>query len=370
MQKSNSKKRKPYIDGLKGVSCILIFLGHFSCIYKMAESAPLLEGFAANAMTTYPLSFFFHENFWLYLFFIVSGYLLAYNWKGTSFRQIVNKIVIRFLRLAIPVLGTGILVLLIQNTWGFTNHRFSEIGTSTWFSSFYANPIHLKDVLLEPFHVLLLGYSKTNVPFWILREMFTASCIIYFCCAVYERECEKLPIKTICITGLFIILSLLRHSNIIVTCLIGMTGVWLEDKIARLVENIPHSKALTIIGMLSPFILYSIGLLSLKPIAFLLLVLSIPFIPSAQKRLSAKPLLFLGKISFGIYAIHFPVICSVGFSSLLFCLRYFNGSIAMIIALLISAVFTVLLALLFHLSVDRITDSICSRVARLLYPSP
>lgn len=361
-----SRKRKPYIDGLKGVSCLLIFFGHFSAIYKMAESAPSLECFAAKATITYPFSFFFHENFWLYLFFIISGYLLAYNWKGSSPSQVLKKAVMRFFRLAIPVLGAGILILFIQNIWGFCNNRFNEIGTNTWFSSFYSTPIHLKDVFLEPFHVLLFGYSKANVPFWVLREMFLASCIIYICCAVHEQEHGRFPTKTICITGLSLILSLLWHSNIIVTCLIGMCGVWAEAWSARFLDNQPYAVPLALVGVSSPFIIFSLNLLFLKPVAFLLMVISIPRIDFIKKILSAKTPLFLGKISFGIYAIHFPVICSVGFGSLLFLLQYVNGSLAMLTALLISTVFTIAFAVLFHVSVEKITDCICSRLSHSL----
>lgn len=367
MQHSEVKKRKQYIDGLKGISCMLIFFGHFSVIYKMAESAPILKGPVANAMTSYPLSFFFHESFWLCLFFIVSGYLLAYNWRGTSFRQILKKIVIRFLRLAVPVFGAGLFILFIQNIWGFSNGRFSEIGKNTWFSSFYPNTIVLKDVFLEPFRVLFCGYSNTNAPFWVLREMFIASCLIFACCAVYEQERGRFPIKALCLTGLTAFLSLLCHCTIIVTCLIGMCGAWIEEKNAHFLDNASYISLLAIIGVSSPFIIFSLNVLSLKPIAFLLMVIAIPHIESVKKILSAKPLLFLGKISFGIFAIHFPVICSVGFSSMLFSLQYVNGSAAMLIALIVSIAFTIVLALLFHVSVEKVTNFICARVSRFLF---
>lgn len=362
MVQDKKKHPKQYVDGLKGISCMLILLGHFSAIYKMSESAPKLDGIVTYCMTESPISIFFNENYWLYLFFVISGYLLALNWKGSTVKSVLQKIVVRFFRFSIPVLGGGIIIYLIQNTIGFYNAHFSKIGTNSWFSSFYCNPIRLMDVLLEPVHVLLNGYSNTNVPFWVLRDMFLASCIIYFIRALYTHENNKLTLKVFCCTCGCLLLALISKNHVMITCLIGMCGAWLESK-SEILLRYPHvEKPIYLLGFCSPFIAYGMNLLFLKPIVFLLMLLSVPHLPMVKKLLSAEVPLFFGKISFGIYTFHFPVICSVGMKTLLYFLGNMNASMALLLSLLIVILCSVLLAFLFHITVERFTVWVCNKI--------
>lgn len=72
-----NSQREEYIDGMKGLACLFVLLGHFTGIYKYAENATAINSWFTQILTKGPLSFFTAESFWLYLFFVLSGYLLT-----------------------------------------------------------------------------------------------------------------------------------------------------------------------------------------------------------------------------------------------------------------------------------------------------
>ena len=72
-----NSQREEYIDGMKGLACLFVLLGHFTGIYKYAENATAIDSWFTRMLTKGPLSFFTAESFWLYLFFVLSGYLLT-----------------------------------------------------------------------------------------------------------------------------------------------------------------------------------------------------------------------------------------------------------------------------------------------------
>lgn len=53
-----NSQRKEYIDGMKGMACLFVLLGHFTGIYKYAENATAIDSWFIHMLTEEPLSFF------------------------------------------------------------------------------------------------------------------------------------------------------------------------------------------------------------------------------------------------------------------------------------------------------------------------
>lgn len=73
-----NSQREEYIDGMKGLACLFVFLGHFTGIYKYAEKAIAIDSWFTQMLTKGPLSFFTAESFWLYLFFCPKRIFIGY----------------------------------------------------------------------------------------------------------------------------------------------------------------------------------------------------------------------------------------------------------------------------------------------------
>lgn len=90
-----------HLNGLKGLAALLVMLGHYLGLYKYAESfSP--STWLIDAVNFSPFSFVINEGYWLYLFFVVSGYLVAKS-RIVTMQDLIVKAGSRFLRLAIPI---------------------------------------------------------------------------------------------------------------------------------------------------------------------------------------------------------------------------------------------------------------------------
>ena len=209
-------QREGYLDGMKGLACLFILLGHFTGIYKYAENASQIDSWFVRILTEGPVSIFTAESFWLYLFFVISGYLLIISTPPRKIRDFLVKCAKRILRLAIPIWGTAIFIFVIQNTIGFYNHSVQAIVQNTWLTHLYGSRLTVLDILKEPFFVLILGTSKFNSPFWCLRDMLISSFLIYGVGWI----CKSKKTETIAVCVLTVLAAITGRS-IIMACLCG-----------------------------------------------------------------------------------------------------------------------------------------------------
>ena len=63
-----------------------------------------------NFIYNSPFYVFIHGSFWVYVFFILSGFVLSIRWfKTRNHRSIYGAVFRRYLRLMLPVLGVHII---------------------------------------------------------------------------------------------------------------------------------------------------------------------------------------------------------------------------------------------------------------------
>ena len=67
----------------------------------------------------------------------------------------------------------------------------------------------------------------------------------------------------------------------------------------------------------------------------------------------------LGAVSFGIYALHWPVINSIGLRLIVMFTNEMKPDVTLLISLLCSVLLTLVLAALFRLSVEKLTARVC-----------
>ena len=78
------------------------------------------------------------------------------------------------------------------------------------------------------------------------------------------------------------------------------------------------------------------------------------FLPLAQAFLNSKLIQYLGKISYALYLVHIPIICSVGCQIFLLCFKdwHYSYSNSALIASLAVGLTSIAIAHLLRLSVD------------------
>lgn len=345
-----NSQREEYIDGMKGLACLFVLLGHFTGIYKYAENATAIDSWFTQILTKGPLSFFTAESFWLYLFFVLSGYLLTMSTPPRKCSEFWKKCIKRVLRLAIPIVGAAVFTFVIQCTIGFYNFKIQDTVSNTWLTHLYETQLTLRDIIEEPFRVLLLGSSKFNSPFWCLRDMLLASVIIY----AVGWACKTVKIKG-SVLGVLILLGAIVNRGVIVACLVGAMTGFLKQQCKTL--KVPN--AVAVCGVLSPIVAFFTKNLFVMDVAFALCLLSVPLVPQVKSILETSFVQKTGSVSFGIYALHWPVINSIGLGTLYVLGKTTSPAPLMLLSLVGVLLVTFLLAILFKATVERLTSIVC-----------
>ncbi|WP_026655852.1 acyltransferase family protein [Butyrivibrio sp. AE3003] len=160
-----------HLNGMKGIACFFVLVGHYLGIYKYSQSfIPSICCF--DIINDSHFAIFLDEGYWLYLFFVISGYLVSRS-NIYNIKELLCRIVIRFFRLACPILFSHFIIYFIYRTVGFHNGETTTLFQCEWFQQiFYTRDFTIKDVLISPFSVLIFGNSDMNKPYWVLQMMF------------------------------------------------------------------------------------------------------------------------------------------------------------------------------------------------------
>ncbi len=233
MSKSNTQLK--YINGLKGFACFMVMLGHFIGIYKYSESFPAASKFL-NLFDTFlgsKLNFIIDETFWVILFFFVSGYLVSFS-KIPDLKTFIFKSFSRFLRLGLPIFFACAIIFVIQKTFGFYNSETLNIFECTFIQNPYLNDFSLWQVIRSPIDVLFLNKTYFCSPYWVLREMFITSLIIYLFSLLKSKTP---PTLFVALWGIALFSSMFI-SNVVFAGLLGMTLNFVQiDNDKLFVEN-------------------------------------------------------------------------------------------------------------------------------------
>lgn len=359
---TSSKPRMYHIDGIKGILCFMIFWGHFWNIYRCGSedfpfTTPFLDAIKDSILDQTLLS----ATFWLYAFLVISGYLVS-NTRIRDFRELLIKSLKRFLRLFIPILGACFFIFIIQETIGFHTTDTANYFTNTYFQDFYTTDLQAGDIVKEAFKALFSSSCKFNAPFWVISDMFLSSIGIYICNYIDYIK-EK---KTHILPWLFLVAAILLDSHVIIACMAGYLVSYYREALEKFSEKlIPFFVVCISIfyvcyklykGAVNPMVFDKIFLYI---ILYCFLLILVNRLRPVQDFFSKKFFLLFGKISFGVYSFHWPIICSVGSLLLIVGLEnQWNTNLILLASFGICLICTVLLSIIYHFTVEKLATKV------------
>ncbi len=345
---SNSNPNyKNYVNGLKGFACIMVMLGHYIGLYKYAEEFPFSNSISElfDSFLNSKVGFVIDEDFWVILFFVVSGYLVSMS-RINSLKSFAVKSVQRFLRLGLPILFAYLFIYIIGETAGFHTAETEELFINTFIQKTYSGNSSLWTVLRSPFDVLILGNISLNGPYWVLREMFVSSIIIYFLTYLRNRfSCKNISL----VISIAVLLAGLVISKIVFASIFGMFVNLIEKDYKELLKN----KLFLLFAVVFTASLYFIPRSRIACLFFAALILFVPRLPVINAVLSSGIADFVSKISFGIYSFHWPVLCSFGMIILLNLSEKLNLLNSCIIAAASSALITLVFSTVYYYIIEK-----------------
>ncbi len=324
-------KKVIYIEGIRGMAAFMVVIHHYLLAFYPAQAS----GVASNAHFG-SLELFYHKSpfifltngqLFVYIFFILSGYVLSKKFfREKNMDYLVSASVRRFPRLYIPVAFALILAYIVLKLSLNFNLEASVITKSVWLASLEGNPsvFHFLAKLL--FRAMFLGDNSYITVLWTISIELYGSFLVFSALALTRN----LKNSWFIFIAIFIVLALsqkFEYCAFILGIILNYTDDFEVKKILHkrfivailLIAGIflggfPHIHPLstpTITGTFYGFLNYA---LLIKVSGFInaagafLLILAIQQSPNLQRFFSSKALAFLGNISFSMYLIHAIVI--------------------------------------------------------------
>lgn len=380
-------KRIKWIDGLRGIACVMIFVHHFLLFFYPATywgldaTTHTPKAFHWDAMLAQsPVACFINGNFWVCVFLTVSGLVLSNYVFSHSLSQVADSMLKRYFRLSLPVFVLSAIVFLMMK-W----NMFSEMAKAASMTgspsllTLYATKASFLEVLLDSFiNVWFVGDQTFSGAFWMLSALFIGSYVSYIL-ALIAKERRFLWGYV----GMLLILGMLDS---LVACSVmgGLLAYWMRQ--------IGHpGRGLRWVGALAGILFLIAGLflggyptgvtpenvyrlLPKLPSAFTpyqvwhimgagLFVLGLTLVCTLQSLLEMRLFQFFGRLSFSIYLVHLPLLCAFIVPLFIWFIELgLAYTLSALLAFVISFAVTVLVAWLFEFLVEQN----CNRIAQML----
>ncbi|WP_082540840.1 acyltransferase [Pseudolabrys sp. Root1462] len=285
--------REAHLDGVRGVASCVVFFGHLSL------------ALVGNG-------WIFNGNGAVCIFFVLSGYVLSElaQRSGLSFPA---QVVRRYMRLVIPMLVTSLFAWALLALHLYKNQEAAALTGSWWLASWYKFDSSFKAMVVETVYgVFVNGHSDYNCNLWTMRPELIGSLFVFLVNAAGRTP----RIRAMC----YILLSVGYWGDYVLLFPVGALLHEYRNDLGQAQNGTAWKAAVFLTGLLlvsAPQIwLHRLGLPAIDGLYWhmlgaTMLVAAILNWPLLQAVLGGAVGRLLGRISFVLYLIHVPIICSL-----------------------------------------------------------
>lgn len=368
------------LDGLRGIAAFIVVVSHliagfFPALFFGAEGN---AGAAIqDAIAKSPLFVAYSGTFAVYVFFVLSGFVIASSASRTTC-GLPLLVAARYLRLTVPVLVSVCCAFVLARLFPGAPQRASQL-VGHWWLGFMYQPlgVSFNAALREAFFTIYwTGLSYFNNVLWTMRIEFAGSVAIY---ALYLSVSKSIRVPMLALLALLLCFATRGWATNILGFTLGAL-IFESRERGRMAENGLAGAALVLCGLFLgglPFApvqgtlyealygfvdRYSPAFSTVRALGAACLLLGVFMWKRPGALLDMSGPQFLGRISFSLYLVHFPLLC-LGMSELY--LRFGqSGAIPMGLSVLCYVGVTIALAFAFTVLVDEPTVKALGRVRR------
>ena len=329
--------RSQHLDGLRGIAALIVVVTHSLSAFQPTVVFGQPVGSVSWLFLRTPLAILTNGFGAVAVFFLLSGFVLTkkYFCREPSLGMFAEDLSKRFLRLYVVALPASLLAVLLMLAGLYRNNAAAIVSGSPWLG-------HLRDAASWRDVMRLLGSPLASlsgdfiVVGWTLWVELWASYVLFIILVSLVALPRKVRIQAYALLFVLARIGLGKASQIgwLSYFILGMAVAdnesWIKSACERLSSN---GRFLLVFGFLATFAAfacvpsYAWGEGNQMVPAWACRAASFPFVsgPSglagvlafmlvafwqpAQRLMSLRPMLYLGKISVGLYLVHIPIIC-------------------------------------------------------------
>ncbi|WP_233272688.1 acyltransferase family protein [Paraburkholderia acidisoli] len=296
-------QRNGFLDGLRGWAAIMVLLAHL--IRGVASTA-------APALNKPFLLFPTDGDFAVYVFFVVSGFALSWQYFSTkSVKSLTSLAVKRYPRLTLPILASSLIGFLVWRSGLMFNHAAAAAVNSPWLDSAYGFTASFVDCLKFALFDVFFNYDPQhsyNGVLWTMSIELYGSMLVVGLLAVFG-----VSNRVIAYLGAALVCALINSPLLAFVFGIVIADTYhARSRLRSVLESVaPYLAVLTLIGCVAASIYtpYPRDARFLSMLAAFS-VLSVSFCAPARRVFEWPISRSLGHISFPLYLTHMFVLLS------------------------------------------------------------
>lgn len=294
-------EKKNCLEGIRAIACIGVLLCHFRGAFIPNRVIPIIDNTPLRIMTA--------GNPMVRIMFVISGFVISYKYfRDKQYNDILVDVTKRWFRLFPAILFANIFVCLMMKCGFMYNFEASEmVGSQNFLGSFNQFTPSFSDAIIEGLFTTFLDGSSVYIgPLWSMVYEFMGTLLILSAIAVFKGHYTRF---------IFYLIQLMFFNSYYNYLIIGMlicdiyfnSGICHKLKSKQLLNNILCILAAIVICMISiengdKIIRVIYG------VALMLFFVTLLHSKMMDKILGNTFMCGIGKLSFAIYIVHWPVI--------------------------------------------------------------
>lgn len=319
------------LDGMRGLMAVNVVLCHFVCVFypHLYQTTWAIQYGGSTAISSGPLNVLINGDVAVRYFFVLSGFLSAMSVLKKEKFNLAQSMLNRYLRFLPIVFVATLFTVVLMATNTLFHESVSLIANNPDFlADYYTFDLNIGVVINNLFVKTFTRGNDFVRPFWTLKYEFWGSLIVMATTYLFLHK----KWRRIGYVGMAVLVCYILDGNYF-----GFfAGALLADLFYNANEStyisgcysriINHKVVLSIcflvgtilacvpmeFGQFYSFMNYfPIGSALYRTVGISLIMWCILNTQKIQRILENRVLLFVGKLSFSIYAFHWPILCSV-----------------------------------------------------------
>lgn len=319
-------KREKWLDAIKGIACIIVFLDHFYLTFFVKSNM------INKILNVKAISILINGNLAVCLFLMISAYVISVPiYHHVNLEHIQKTVFKRYVRLMLPVFFASVFSLTIWHTMGYYNGQVADLMENSWLKGFFSQELTISNLFYSSLiGVWWKGDSLFNGPFWMLRTLFLGTYLAIILAILTSGNKIRKWSGSILVIVLFVYLEV----NVYDSCLVlGIILAYLSCR-TNFFEKWKQNRNCIVISVFLFAVAWMLPAYQTELVAFFqelkgvpvyfsnrtfynaigsfLLLFSFMGLEKIKDFLGNNKLLgWISKISFSVYLLHWPIICSV-----------------------------------------------------------